>query len=441
MMIEIVVPQLGEAVSEVTLVQWFKKEGDSVEKDEVLFEVDTDKTLVEVEAFAEGTLVEILAPNGSKVMPLQVVARMTAASEQVSRPEPAVESKISRSVAASSTPKVTPLAQNVADQLGVDLKDVAGTGFSHRVMADDVRSHNLAGDAKETARTPDTGVLKQAATPKARRLAKKLGVDLSGLIGTGADGLISVNDIERAAQAPQTQPAVSTPDFEILLPSKLRQTIATRMQTSKQTVPHFYLMVEADMTQTTALRTYCTDKLGWQRAPTYTDMMVRACALALKSIPQVNKIYTDQGFRPRNTVDIGVAVGIEEGLIVPVLQGVDRLGLQEISAGIRGLTQRARNSRLRQTDLSPKSMVVSNLGMYDIDAFYAIIDIPDPMILAAGRVAERIVALDGRPVVRPLCTLTLSVDHRVLDGMLGAGFLTRVKDILENPYEILGKAK
>jgi pyruvate dehydrogenase E2 component (dihydrolipoamide acetyltransferase) len=441
MMIEIVVPQLGEAVSEVTLVQWFKKEGESVEKDEVLFEVDTDKTVVEVEAFAEGTLVEILAPNGSKVMPLQVVARMTAAGEQVSLPEPAVESKISSSGAVSSTPKVTPLAQNVADLLGVDLKDVAGTGFSRRVMADDVRSHNLAGDAKGTARTPDTGALRQAATPKARRLAKKLGVDLSGLVGTGADGLISVKDIERAAQAPQSQLAVSTPDFEILPPSKLRQTIATRMQTSKQTVPHFYLMVEVDMTQTGALRTYCRDKLGWQRGPTYTDMMVRACALALKAIPQVNRIYTDEGFRPRNTVDIGVAVGVEEGLIVPVLQGVDCLGLQEISTGIRGLTQRARNSRLRPTDLSPKSMVVSNLGMYGIDAFYAIIDIPDPMILAAGRVADRIVALDGRPVVRPLCTMTLSVDHRVLDGVLGAGFLTRVKDILENPYEILGGAK
>ena len=437
-MIEIVVPQLGEAVSEVTLVQWFKKEGDWVEKDEVLFEVDTDKTVVEVEAFAEGTLVEILSANGSKVLPLQVVGLMTATGEQASVPRAAVESKTAPTVAVLSTPKATPLARNVADQLGVDLIDVEGTGFSNRVMADDVRRYNSAGDGKEAVGTNDKRAPRVAASPKARRLAKTLGVDLSGLVGTGADGLISVKDIERAAQTPQNQPVVSPTDVDILPPSKLRKTIATRMQTSKQTVPHFYLMVEVDMMQAGNLRTYCQDKLGWERAPTYTDMMVRACALALTAMPQVNRIYTDQGFQPRNSVDIGVAVGVEEGLIVPVLQGVDRLGLQEISAGIRGMAQRARNSRLRPTDLSSKSMVVSNLGMYGIDAFYAIIDIPDPMILAAGRVTDRIVALGGRPVVRPLCTLTLSVDHRVLDGVLGAGFLTRVKDILENPYEVLG---
>jgi pyruvate dehydrogenase E2 component (dihydrolipoamide acetyltransferase) len=172
--------------------------------------------------------------------------------------------------------------------------------------------------------------------------------------------------------------------------------------------------------------------------PTYTDILARACALTVGEMPAVNVSYTEQGLMPRSVVGIGVAVNTDAGLIVPVLSQTETADLRKTSLALRDLTGRARNGRLRQSDLGPKSMVISNLGMYGMDTFIAIIDMPDPMILAVGRVAERVVPVAGQPAVLPMCTLTLSVDHRVLDGVQAAQFLDRLKNRLENPFDILG---
>jgi pyruvate dehydrogenase E2 component (dihydrolipoamide acetyltransferase) len=209
------------------------------------------------------------------------------------------------------------------------------------------------------------------------------------------------------------------------------------MQTSKQTVPHFYLMADVDMTEVQRMRQYCLDAPDWARVPTYTDAIVHACARALASMPEINVTYTDQGLLAPPTVGVGVAVGTEEGLRVPVLQSADRLSLQETSRGIQELAERARQGRMRAADLSGRSMVVTNLGMYGVDTFVAIIDMPDPVILAVGRVADRVTAVNGQPAVRPMCTLTLSVDHRVLDGILGAQFLGEIKAQLEKAMQFL----
>jgi pyruvate dehydrogenase E2 component (dihydrolipoamide acetyltransferase) len=431
MMIEIVVPQVGEAVAEVRLIEWLKEEGDPVRKGEPLFEVDTDKAVVTVEAFADGTLAQILVPAGSTAMPRQVVGLLAPAGEEVTAPEePAGESAAGPKRPSVERGKVSPVAQRVAEELGIDARDVMGTGPGGRVTAEGVRQY-AAQQAEGATLAPRGGKPGRAlASPKARRVAKELGVDLTGLVGTGIDGLITAEDVQAAAESAQVTPAARPL-------SKPRQAIARRMTASKQTVPHFYLMADVDMTQAQRLRTHCRQTLGWERVPTYTDILVRACALALAALPEVNLVYSDEGLIERQTVDIGVAVGTEGGLIVPVVSRADGLSLRETSERIHGLAERARQGRMREGDLSPKSMVVSNLGMQGVDAFIAIIDPPAPMILAVGRVADRVVPVGGQPAIRPMATLTLSVDHRALDGIQGARFLMRVRTILENPFEIL----
>lgn len=433
-MIEIVVPQVGEAVAEVTLARWLKSEGDYVRPGDVLFEVDTDKAIVEVEAFAEGTLVEILVPDGSPVMPQQVVALLAPAGEaEAAPPAEAVAPTVKPPRAAPGAPdeKVSPVARRLAAELGVSLSEVRGSGPSGRVMAEDVREHASRPSDGGALAPADGGHTRVLASPKARRVAKDLDVEWRGLVGTGVDGLITAADVEAVAQVAPPVPTGVQPL------SKLRRSIAARMQASKQTIPHFYLTVDVDMTQAEQLRIYCRDTLRWERPPTYTDIIVRACALSLAAMPTINVIYTDEGLARRGTVDIGIAVGAEDGLLVPVLPHTDQLSLQEVTQATQALVERARKGRLREADLSQKSMVVSNLGMYGVDTFVAIIDPPDPVILAVGRVADRIVPVEGQAAIRPMSTMTLSVDHRALDGVAGARFLTQVKDSLESPFELL----
>jgi pyruvate dehydrogenase E2 component (dihydrolipoamide acetyltransferase) len=446
--VEIVVPQVGEAAAEVTLVAWLKEEGDRVGKGEPLFEVDTDKAIVTVEAFADGTLAQILVRAGSAVMPRQVVGTLRQADEEV----PLSSVPLHRDGAARSgqvASRVSPMARRVADELGVDASTVQGTGPGGRVTAQDVRRLAAQGTDRSATSAGTGPSVRANASPKARRLARELGVELVGLAGTGVSGMITTRDVRSAATAvARSTPTVLAgvePDVRPF--NKLRKAIATRMATSKQTIPHFYLLVDVDMRQVQRLRDYCSETLGWERPPFYTDVIVRACALALAAMPQVNVVYSEQGFIQRDTVDIGVAVSLDSthpsgaGLIVPVLPQADRLGLRATSRRLRDLVERARRGRLRERDLGQKSMVVSNLGMYGVDAFVAIIDPPDPMILAVGCVADRVVPADGQPAIRPMSTLTLSADHRVLDGTQGARFLTRVKASLENPFEMLGASE
>jgi pyruvate dehydrogenase E2 component (dihydrolipoamide acetyltransferase) len=434
MKVEVVVPQIGEAVAALKLTNWLKAVGDPVKKGDVLFEIDSDKAIVEVESFVDGTLAEILAPADSDVMPQQVVARIEAAGDEGVAAAPA-------SISTAPPPpdqrgnghKASPVAQRLATDLGVDLGDIAGSGPGGRIVTEDVRQF-----AESRAARADGAATRLNASPKARRLSREMGVDLSGLRAAHPDGMIRVRDVEKAAKT--LAPAASAPGAASAPQplSKLRQTVAQRTQASKQTVPHFYLMVDVDMTQAEYLRDYCRGNPAWDRPPTYTDLLLRACALALAEMPSVNRSYDAGGLAVRGSINIGVAVDSEAGLVVPVIAGVDRLGLREVSLALRGAAERARKGTLKPGDLGEKSMVISNLGMYAVNTFIAIIDQPDPMILAVGRVADRLAPLNGQPVVLPMCTLTLSADHRVLDGAQAARFLERIKSHLENPYALMG---
>lgn len=415
MPIEIVVPQIGEAVAELTLMNWLKAEGDVVRKGDVLFEVDSDKAIVEVEAYVDGTLLAIHSPAGSAVMPQQVVALLQPADEpSAAQPKPAPEPE------RVSAPKVSPVAQRLAADLDVDLATVTGSGPGGRITADDVRIR-----ANHNAPDPAARI---NASPKAKRLAREQGIDLDTLRGSGINGMVRVRDVEAV------QPALPAAASSL---TKLRQTIAARTIQSKQTIPHFYLMADVHMSAVNHLREYCRSR--WeQRPPTYTDMLVRACALALRDHPHMNQHFTDAGLVAHDSVSIGVAVHTDAGLVAPVIPNADSLSLRGLSAAMRDMTDRARAGRLKPSDMGSKSMVVSNLGMYRVDAFVAIIDMPDPMILAVGRVTDRAVVVSGQVGVQPVCTLTLSADHRALDGVPAAQFLEAVVAHLENPFALLG---
>jgi pyruvate dehydrogenase E2 component (dihydrolipoamide acetyltransferase) len=254
-------------------------------------------------------------------------------------------------------------------------------------------------------------------------MARELAVELASVTGTGREGMVTGEDVERAAaMAPTAE--VEPEEAEL---SRERRIFGARMQRSKQTVPHFYLLVDADMTAAAELRERCRTELRWARVPTYTDLVVAASAAALAREPRLNAALVDGQLIRRRAVNVGIAVAGDEGLVVPVVAEADRLGLQAISEQTRALAERARARRLKPADVAEKSIVVSNLGMHGVDAFLAIIDAPDPLILSVGRVAQRCVPIDGGIGIRPLCTLGLSVDHRVLDGVDGARFLALVR--------------
>lgn len=432
MRIEVVVPQIGEAVSELILTRWLKRAGDAVKSGDVLFEIDSDKAIVEVEAFVDGTLTDIMHGDNASVMPLQVVAYIE--TEAVS-PVPGQPAAPTPQIAPTDNgAKASPLAERMAADLGIDLARVRGTGPGGRITVDDVRQH----DASRQRTTPTTATTRPLASPKARMLARERGIDLAQMPGSGVGGMVIVRDLEhQPAAAPQ--PIAQTnivPPVDAL--PRGRRVIAQRMTASKQQVPHFYLMADVNMTQAAALREYCRNVLKWEKAPTYTDILVRACGLALRAIPEVNRSFHEDEIVSHETINIGVAVSLDDGLIVPTLERVDTLSLREVSVGVRDIAARAREKRLRPSELASKSLTVSNLGMYRVDTFIAIIDMPDPMILAVGRVSDRAIVVDKQVVVQPTCTLTLSVDHRVLDGAVAARYLEQVIQILEAPFAILG---
>jgi len=365
--VEIVVPQVGEAVSEVRIVEWFKSVGDPVEKGEPLFELDTDKAILQVEAFVSGRLIEVRAGAGSEVVPKQIVGLLA-----VDAPLPMATAQALAAAPHNEPAEVGPL-------------DAARTVGARR------------------------------ATPRARRRAEELGVDIES-IGASAPGRqLNAREIEQAAARPDL------PDRA----QRRREAIAQRTTANKQTIPHFYSYVDIDMSSAIKFRS-ATDP-----RPTFTDLIVYSCARVLVDEPRLNVQYSGQRVTARHSVDIGIVVALDEGMIVPVLRSAERLTPEQTSAAVQDLVQRSRNGRLRDYEVGSRAMSVSNLGMYGVDGFSAIVDQSESMILAVGRVADAAVPIGLNVEVRPRCTLTLSADHRVLDGVDAARFLAALRRRLE----------
>ena len=403
MPVEVVFPITDISTQKGKIVKWLKSEGDRVEKGEAIAEIETEKVVIEVESPASGILRKILVPQGVEIPVLTVIAVITAVDEEL--PEkyrvelPLVE--------------VTPEA-SVSQEKGKESLELPARQRSREVKA----------------------------SPLARKLANEYGVELSAISGTGPGGRIIKEDVLRAAQEVKVQ-APQPAQEELGLVEKLeplssvRQVIARRMTESFQ-APHFYLTVEVDAQKLKGTREQLmpivVNKVGIKL--TYTDLIVKAAAKALEDNPSVNCAYADGNVRFFERIDVGLVAAIEGGLIVPVIRNANEKSIAEIAKARAELTKKARDRKLTKQEMSNSTFTISNLGMLGIDWFSAILQPPEAAILAVGRIADKAVVRDGQIVIRPIMTLTLSIDHRVLDGVNGSNFLESLKNYIENPANI-----
>ena len=438
---EVIMPALGMAQDEGVLLRWLKKEGEIVQAGEPLMEVATDKVDVQVEAPASGLLTAVTAQEGDEIPVGQVIALIAAEGEElpakpVSAPlatdiedsegEPPAQSVPSQSRVPS------PVAARMAAQHGIDLADVPAVGG--RISREDIEAHMRAAGA---------GV-RVLASPKARRLARERGIDLASLAGNGPQGAVLAADVPLTVQPPtesitQPQPvpapAASPPDQPTV--SRMWQIMAQRLTASWTSVPHFYLVREVDATGLQGWRSLLASKTPDRANVTYTDLLTKLTALSLARFPRLNASWRDGEILFNPDINIGLAVAVPEGLLVPVVHKADQLQVEDIAARRTDLVARANRASLLPDDFAGGTFTISNLGMYGVDAFNAIVNPPQAAILAVARITDRVVAVDGQPAVRPMLTLTLSCDHRAVDGVMAAQFLDTLAALIEEPLRAL----
>ena len=488
MPIAVIMPKFEMTQETGTVGSWLKAEGDAVRKGEAILEIETDKVSMEVEAPADGVLRGISAKAGQVVPVGQPIAFVLRAgevwTEQASAPvgppaEPAAKAKTepetSRRIVPQAEPNApqpavtaSPLAARMAVDLGVDLAAVAGSGPHGQITKRDIETHlRNAESAPPAPETAPNGHASVRAVPAARRLARELDVDLAAVRGSGPDGRIQSADVRASAaqrvEAPATAPATravasplamsfpdvpqtvtaasaGSPAIRRMVPlTSLRRTIAERMASSVREAPQFVVAVDADMSRALAI---IEDLKGGaakdQPRVTLTVLLIKACAWALARHPEANSAFVEGQIAEWDEVNVGVATAIDAGLIVPVVRGADRLGMRAIAVQLADLATRARDGKLKLDDLQGGTFTLSNLGMFGIDRFTAILNPPQATILAVGRTSKRaVVTEDDRIEVRPLSTLTLTADHRVLDGASAARFLATIQQALEHPGMLL----
>jgi pyruvate dehydrogenase E2 component (dihydrolipoamide acetyltransferase) len=420
---EIKLPRLGQGMESGTVVRWLKQEGDKVEKGEPLYELDTEKVTQEVEADASGVLLKIAVQEG-EVPVGQTIAVIGEEGEAVPEGEPKGE------------PEAEPEVEEAPEEEG------------SRAPARDEereRAREAAVEAEPQpeaeAPQPSAGDGRVKASPLARRIARERGIELAQVRGTGPEGRIVAEDVERAVAAPApaaTPPApaaaptpATEPEVEQL--TSIRKTIARRL-TKAWEAPVFQLVMSADMTRTQELREQLVELTReGETKPTVSDVLTKVCAAALRRHPQVNAHYVDETVTRFPTADVGMAVATDRGLVVPVIRGAERLSLAEIAAVRADLVGRAREAKLKQEDLEGGTFTISNLGMYGIEQFVAVLNPPQVAILAVGVIEEKPVVADGDLEIKPMLTLTLTCDHRALDGSVASEFLGTVRALLEEP--------
>jgi len=434
----VIMPALELAQETGKILRWIKSPGQTVAKGEPLLEIETDKVTVEVEAPASGVLRDVTARVGDVVPVGTTIAVIVAASEATAAPAGAAPP-----AAGAERVKASPLARRLAEQHGVDLTRLETAGG--RIEKADVlayvetqKSRAGNGAAATAARSAETAPARlTAASPKARRLAAERGIDLGAVRGTGPGGAVLAADVAAAAPSAQPAPAAKAPAAAGAAHgvSNVWRIMAERMTASWTTAPHFYLVREVNVSR---LRSWLeTARKQTGAHVTYTDLLVRLVAATMAQDPGVNASWKDGTIVRNADVNIGLAVALDDGLVVPVLHRADALTLAELAGRREDLVSRAQAGRLRPADIQGGGFTISNLGMYGVDAFNAIVNPPQAAILAVGRIADRVVAVDGRPLVQPTMVLTLSCDHRALDGARGARFLGALADLIEEPLALL----
>jgi pyruvate dehydrogenase E2 component (dihydrolipoamide acetyltransferase) len=406
---QVIMPKLSDAMVEGRVLQWLKKEGDRVQGGDVLASIETDKAEIELEAFGAGILRKILAGDGQTVPVGQLIAVIAEQDEDISNLLAAAP--ITPVAGASAPPKIEAKAEAPGAPAAVTTAPAAEAGWV-------------------------------PASPIARRMAREAGVDLAHLKGSGPGGRILERDVEAylGAQAQRMAGAevpVGEREFEDKDLSTMRKTIAARMVQSKSPIPHFTVTVEADMVAALELRKSLNAMEAGVEKLSVNDIVIKATALALQRHPGVNAKYHDGRVRLFSRVHMGIAVAVEDGLIVPVIRDCDRKSLGEIAQLAKGLIDRARARKLRPEEYSGGTFAISNLGMFEVVEFTAVIDPAHGAILAVGAIQEKPVAMNGQVSVRQRVRLTGAFDHRIIDGAMGARFLQDLKKILENPVQLL----
>jgi pyruvate dehydrogenase E2 component (dihydrolipoamide acetyltransferase) len=433
---DIAMPRLSDSMEEGTVLNWLKKVGDEVVVGEELVEIETDKANMGYEADVAGTLLEILvgenetAPVGAVIArigdrdavlpsvapagpatagdpPLPPVAKASSATV------PPTASPAGSSVSENGRVKASPLARRIASELGVDLSSLVGSGPAGRIVKRDVENAPPAGGTVG-------GTLPEEA-----------------LATGGQGGSPAVTGPASATPGPSSSAETAKGQVEVIELTKLQQVVSRRMSESKATAPHFYLTTEVDMSAAVAARARIKEISGeGEVVPSFNDMVVKACAIALRKFPRANGAYKDGRFELYSRINVGIAVAANDALVVPTIFDADKKGLREIAADARSLAGKVRDGGITPPELSGGTFSVSNLGMYGIKSFGAIVNSPQAGILAVGEIADRPVVKDGQVVPGKLMEMTLSCDHRILYGADGAEFLAEIKRILQEPLAL-----
>lgn len=385
MVTEVIMPKMGQTMERGKIIKWLKKDGEEVRRGDPLLEIETDKTTIEVEARESGIL-KIIAEEGEEVPIATTIAYIIKEGETI--PE-------------GKEPKKTPEKAEV------------------------------------------TPVKRVKASPLARKIAEEKGIDLTEVQGTGPGGRITKNDVlaylEREAEAASAEKASmesTLPEYEVVPMSSMRRAIARKMVESKTYAPHFYVTVQVDVTEAVRMRENLIPLFEAKKGVrlSFTHLLIKAVASALEKYPQLNATFEEDEIRIWKDVNIGIAVSLEDGLIVPVLRGANKLDLFEIASQASELVTKAREKRLREDEFSGGTFTISNMGAVGVDSFIAIINIPETAILATGRISDKPAVVDGELTIRKMMNMTLSADHRVVDGVTAAKFLQEIKRLLESPY-------
>jgi pyruvate dehydrogenase E2 component (dihydrolipoamide acetyltransferase) len=400
MAFSVVMPALEMAQETGKLIAWRKKEGEHVSKGEPLLEIETDKAVVEVEAPADGILAGIKASEGAEIPVGQTIAWIVAPGEQ----PPAGSLSTAPAACATSQPK--------PDQF-----------------------HSAPNQAATPACAPSARI-----SPKARRLAKELGVDTVAIRGSGPGGEILASDVQAAAATPAAAHSTPKHSATVEVPTSLGRIMAERTTQSWTTVPHFFVTRDIDATALNQYRERIVDEIESTKRVrvTHTDLLIALVSRALLRHPRLNASWSAEGIRLHNHVNMGVAIAVNDGVVAAVVHNAHASSLPEIAIQRRDIAERARTGKLRPTDIADATFTISNLGMYGVDQFSAIITTPQAAILAVGGIADKVVAIEGKPEVRPMMSLTLSCDHRVADGARAAMFLSDFAQALRDPAKFLG---
>jgi pyruvate dehydrogenase E2 component (dihydrolipoamide acetyltransferase) len=440
-------PALGMNQETGKVIEWLVQEGQEVVKGQPIMVVETDKATVELDAPETGRLVNVTARNGEEVPVGKVMALILKADEAVketsSSPNPAL-GRAPVPMPDRSKP-ASPLAARIAHENSIDLDQVPCGG--QRIQKEDVLAY-LAG-RQAVSQSPASRVL---ASPKARRLARELNLELPVLPGSGPGGAVLAVDVAQAAAAARckavnnqlpgsraiTQASDSAPgeSSQNQIPtSRMWQVMVQRMTESWQTIPQFNLQTETDATQLKAWRARLIDRS--KEKVTYTDLLIKLVAIALQQHPRLNASWVNGVIRSNIEINLGLAVAVEDGLLVPVIHNADQMGVRALAARREALVVAAKTNRLGLADLNGGTFTISNLGMYGVDAFHAIINPPEAAILAFGRIADRVAPVNGSPGIQPRLTLVLTCDHRVVDGARAALFLQTLVRLIEDPLTFL----